>query len=384
MSDMRVVPNSFQTPNAHVDQAMAFLSGEEYKVLSFVTRHIYGWQDSIVEREKAISVTMIERGFTTSTGKNFGGVGLARTTITAVLKALESFGFITKVGNPTAKGQVWQMGEQPDWAALFARHTAKKEAAQRKTAVARNNKKAQKDAGQRSVTQTSKKDEGQSVAQTNGRSVTQTSSQSVPQTSDQSVAQTRAGLSHRLNQTNIQTHSETHLETHKTNPPLETGGGGEGILEPEKEKDSFMAKDQKPEKEKDAEPAMTDTAKLLRSQGLQDTVARAYGWIDEGEALGLVEQARQKALRGELRTNKVAYIVGGLKKIEERERAEYARSVAHGLFDGSFEAYVRDMADAAKVAVTVANPATNGNGLNHEWPEDDIFEAGIEYGEMEF
>lgn len=172
---------------------------------------------------------------------------------------------------------------------------------------------------------------------------------------------------------------------HNIQAPAERGGGEE-ILGPEKEKDSSMAKDQKPEKEQNTETAMTDTAKLLRSQAVPEAVARAYGWIDEGEVLGLIEQARQKDVRGELRTNKVAYIVGGLKKIDERERAEYARSVAHGLFEGSFDSYVRDMADAATVAVQVVKPATNGNGngLLHTWPEEeDIFEACNEYSESE-
>lgn len=159
--------------------------------------------------------------------------------------------------------------------------------------------------------------------------------------------------------------------------PQGIGGGGLKDLDPTPEKDSFMAK------EKDVAPAMTETARLLRAQGVAEAVARGYGWIEYGEALKLTENARQKAVRGELRAGRVSYLVGALKKIEERERDAYARSVAHGLFEGSFEAYVQDMAHAAQVAVKVVKSNGTGNGLLHTWPEEEFFEVCNEYSESE-
>lgn len=178
-------------------------------------------------------------------------------------------------------------------------------------------------------------------------------------------------------------HLSPSSEDDSTNHNIQTGrGGGEEISEPEKEKDSFMAKEQKPEKEKSEAPVMTDTAKLLRSQGVAEAVALAYGWIEYGEALKLTENARQKDLRGELRSDRVSYVVGALKKIDEREREEYARWVAHGLFEGSFELWAQVAVDATRDAAQAMKPVAKG--LAHDWPEDSFFEAGVEYGEIPF
>jgi hypothetical protein len=54
----RLIPNSFQTPNAFVDDIMHLLESDEYKILSFATRHILGWRGSVEDRQSRISLTM--------------------------------------------------------------------------------------------------------------------------------------------------------------------------------------------------------------------------------------------------------------------------------------------------------------------------------------
>ncbi len=40
----KIIPNSFQTPNFFVDACLAYLTGNEYKCLSFLARKTFGWQ----------------------------------------------------------------------------------------------------------------------------------------------------------------------------------------------------------------------------------------------------------------------------------------------------------------------------------------------------
>jgi len=52
------IPNSFQTPNAYVDQFMYLLSGTEYKVLCYLVRRIFGFQ----KRQDRVSIPQITQG----------------------------------------------------------------------------------------------------------------------------------------------------------------------------------------------------------------------------------------------------------------------------------------------------------------------------------
>jgi hypothetical protein len=103
------IPNSFQTPNAIVDDLMQHLSGNELKVFLFTVRHIYGFQDKIERGQAYISVTMYEKGYS-----KFNGVGLSRPTIVSILKELTDYGVLVPVGEPTQFGQLWSIGEKPD------------------------------------------------------------------------------------------------------------------------------------------------------------------------------------------------------------------------------------------------------------------------------
>lgn len=132
-----ILMNSFQTPNHFVDTAMAMLTPEEYKCLSFATRHILGWQDKINKRRGFISLTMFERGYISSKGMVFGGTGLTRPTIIRATDELTRLRFLLKIGEPTNDGQEWELGEEPDFDALEARYQSRKDARRGQTSKAR-------------------------------------------------------------------------------------------------------------------------------------------------------------------------------------------------------------------------------------------------------
>jgi hypothetical protein len=132
-----IVPNSFQTPNAHVDDVMQYLTGDEFKVLNFATRHILGWQDSLKKKSHCISLTMFEHGFLTQDGRHFGGTGLSRPTIVKCLAQLVTYGLLVAIGDPGPDGQCYGLGESPDVAALQSRKAGKKSNARQKMAPVR-------------------------------------------------------------------------------------------------------------------------------------------------------------------------------------------------------------------------------------------------------
>lgn len=121
-AESKIVPNSFQTPNAYVDEAMHLLTPEECIVLFFIDRHILGWQEKVMERKGVISLTMIVEGYQSKkTGRWFHGTGLSRPTVNKCLDALTCYGFIVPEGKPTTKGQTWVLGDYPDYDALRER-----------------------------------------------------------------------------------------------------------------------------------------------------------------------------------------------------------------------------------------------------------------------
>jgi hypothetical protein len=119
----KIIPNTFQTPNAHVDLAMRFLTGEQYKVLNFAVRHVYGWQDRPERYEGRIALSVFFDGFTTESGDRYYGCGLSRNTIVDILGQLVKFGLLTKMGEPTEDGQRWSIGKSPKWDLIAAEYT---------------------------------------------------------------------------------------------------------------------------------------------------------------------------------------------------------------------------------------------------------------------
>lgn len=158
-------------------------------------------------------------------------------------------------------------------------------------------------------------------------------------------------------------------ESTEQNKPQGRGGGDEPIHPPDEE---ILGTDSKP---------LTESGKLLRAQALPDSVAHEYGWIDAAEVLKLIEQTRDKLKRGEIRVDKVAYLIGSLKKIEAREREDYTRSVAHGLFAGTFEAFIADKAAATQAADRLLITKASGNGQLPD-PTDDVFLSPVEFEEI--
>lgn len=128
-----IVPNTFQTPNEHVDRAMQYLTGDEYKVLNFATRHILGWQKRIDERCGAISLSVFQNGF-----KNTGGCGLSKPAIIKILDTLDGFGLLVKVGEPDQKGQRYSIGETPDWQKMETRQEERNQSNRTRTSKARS------------------------------------------------------------------------------------------------------------------------------------------------------------------------------------------------------------------------------------------------------
>lgn len=124
------IPNSFSTPNGFVDRLLGLVTPEEWVVLSFITRHIFGWQDSLKTREATISLSVIENGFTTSEGKAFGGCGLSRPVISTACKSLTRYRILVKVGEPTERGQCWRIPDddsEVDYQGLEARLEQKRQ-----------------------------------------------------------------------------------------------------------------------------------------------------------------------------------------------------------------------------------------------------------------
>lgn len=132
-----IILNAFQSPNSYVDVAMAMLTAEEYKCLSFATRHILGWQDKINKRRGFISLSMFENGFVSAKGTVFGGTGLTRPTIIRATDELTRLLFLFKIGEPTPDGQEWELGESPDFDALTERYQSRRSQRLAQTAKAR-------------------------------------------------------------------------------------------------------------------------------------------------------------------------------------------------------------------------------------------------------
>lgn len=143
-----ILPNTFMTPNVYVDEAMALLTSDEYKVLSFATRHILGWQDRIQKRQWCISLSTFENGFTTADGTRYGGCGLARATVVKVLASLVVLGFLTPVGEPTEDGQMWHLNEDVHWDALMKRQEEQAKRTQERLTKINDAKRAKKAAEQ--------------------------------------------------------------------------------------------------------------------------------------------------------------------------------------------------------------------------------------------
>jgi len=88
------IPNSFQTPNDYVDRYMAFLTPEEFKVLVYAVRRIFGFQ----KRQDRISLNQFADGITLADGRRLDyGTGLNPKTVKRAIDGLLKAGLLVKL-----------------------------------------------------------------------------------------------------------------------------------------------------------------------------------------------------------------------------------------------------------------------------------------------
>lgn len=183
-----ILPNAFQSPNEYVDTGMELLTPEEFKCLMFAARHILGWEDKINERQRIMSLTMFERGYTSAkTGRYFAGTGLSRAAIVKALAILVEGNLLTKL-DETADGQRYELSDAPNWDYLRKRRDETLAKNRQRTANARANL-------------SSKSDTPAAVSPTNQQEVSPTHQHVVSDTDQERlVAFTDAGQSDLRNQ----------------------------------------------------------------------------------------------------------------------------------------------------------------------------------------
>ena len=136
-SGNHVVKYSFQCPNIFVDKLLYFLTGEEWKVLSMAIRHIYGFQDKIVDRTAWLAISFIHEGSfgsklnhpKGSDAAAFNGSGLPKGAVIKAINNLVRYGILVPVGAPHPhKGQAYRIvedWEEMDIAGLARRRSAR-------------------------------------------------------------------------------------------------------------------------------------------------------------------------------------------------------------------------------------------------------------------
>ena len=105
-----LIPNSSQLPNFYVDQLLHLLTCEETKVLLYMVRHIFGWNENRVTHKDHISLSQFVHGYTRVDGTQGDyGTNLHRTTVIKCLQSLAKYGIAIAVGEVNQKGQQWQL-----------------------------------------------------------------------------------------------------------------------------------------------------------------------------------------------------------------------------------------------------------------------------------
>lgn len=144
MSSNEFIPNSFQVPNAYIDRFMALLEPEEFCVLIYAARRIFGFQ----KRSDRISVSQFSAGLVSrKTGARLDdGTGLNRTTVMRALDNLVRFRLMEKLEENDPKtnaGALYALqldSDAVDWDALVARKAAKFAASAARAGRARSGK----------------------------------------------------------------------------------------------------------------------------------------------------------------------------------------------------------------------------------------------------
>ena len=94
MADSMFIPNSAQLPNVYVDRYMSFLTPQEWAVLTYMVRRIFGFQ----KRQDRIAITQFVRGLKSRDGIPLDyGTGLGASAVRAALEGLEKYNLIVKL-----------------------------------------------------------------------------------------------------------------------------------------------------------------------------------------------------------------------------------------------------------------------------------------------
>lgn len=143
MSEHDSTANTFRTPNLYVDRLMAFLTPEEFVVLTYATRRIYGFQ----KLQDRISVSQFTDGTTAKDGTRLDhGTGLAGKTVRDILKRLDAFGVLIRMNendphrNEGAEYALQTDANRIDWVSLTSRRAETEQAAAARTQAARTRK----------------------------------------------------------------------------------------------------------------------------------------------------------------------------------------------------------------------------------------------------
>jgi hypothetical protein len=105
-----MIPNTFMFPNILVDRLMPYLSAEEWKVLSFAVRQIYGWRKERIAGQASISLSVFMNGAVIGEWRNYG-VGLSKPTLTKALQTLIEFGIIRVVDDKNSEGTIYALAD---------------------------------------------------------------------------------------------------------------------------------------------------------------------------------------------------------------------------------------------------------------------------------
>jgi hypothetical protein len=118
------VPNSYQTPNGYSDKCMAFLTPEEWKVLSYFCRRIFGFN----KRQDRVSISQLTDGIRTKEGEQVDyGTGLSAPAARKAVAELRRLGILIQVAENDPhknQGPLYELqldGDQIDLLAMYAR-----------------------------------------------------------------------------------------------------------------------------------------------------------------------------------------------------------------------------------------------------------------------
>lgn len=94
MTSETFIPNSTQIPNDYVDKYMAFLTPEEWKVLTYAARRIFGFQ----KRQDRISLTQFSEGISRKDGERLDyGTGLTLHSTRKAVDGLVAAGLLVQL-----------------------------------------------------------------------------------------------------------------------------------------------------------------------------------------------------------------------------------------------------------------------------------------------